>query len=366
MIDLQVDLVPAAVIPHRLTNTNKLIHELAQTNERKLPDGSDRRPVGTKTPVVGSNTPVYRDHLYDKGFFSTIFQAYKRHWVVKTTPEDWWFTIIRQVALEVDNYSDKKAVKDFFVSHEGKKELVVNLGPSVYTANYSSFLDQMASKIGENLNNPEYVNITSSDFDTSTITHKIGANIALMSSVQNYFDYTGNILCGIPRVDMQGKEQDWARLRDKVQALKAYLEPIKNYVGHGDWWTKLENITQKLLETYQGNPDTEWWQKIITLPGPRGCGGPVHFDGWFVKEFLNEQPDNMPSGLISVPMKLKEGSVEEQSALVAGIPGYMLEERPNGSNDTVIQAVHAWALMLEENSVFRRNLIERDSNNEIY
>jgi len=367
VIELQVDLVPAPiVINHRLTDTNKLIHDLARTNERKLPESSDRKPVGTKTPVVGSNIPVYRDHMYDKGFFSTIFEAYKRHWVLKTTPEDWWFTIIRQVALQVDTYSDKEEVKDFFVSHEGKKELVVNLGPSVYSANYSSFLDQMASKIGENLNNPEYVNIMSSDFDTSTITHKIGANIALMSSVQNYFDYTGNILCGIPKVDMQGEEKDWARLRDKVQNLTEYLEPIKNYVGRGDWFTKLENVTQNLLETYQGNPDTEWWQSIVIQPRSQGCGGPVSLNGWFVRDFLNKQPRDLPSGLISVPMKIKEKDVEEQSALVAGIPGFMLEERPDGSNDTVIRAVHAWALMLEENSVFRSDLIERDSNNEIY
>jgi len=370
LIDLQNDLVPAEVAPvvkdRFIFDSNRLILELARENERKLPRDSDRKPVGSKTPVVGSNITVYKDYRNDKGFFSTIFQAYKNHWVLKTTPEDWWFTIIRQVALAVDKHADKQKVRDFFVSHEGKKELVVNLGHSVYTSNYSSFLDQMTSKIGENLNNPEYVNAISSDFDTSTPTHKIVANIAIMSSVQDFFAYTGSILCGIPRVDMQGEEQDWKQLKNKVVALKEYLEPIVDIMGQRKWWPKLENVTQKLLETYQGNPDLLWWNNIVRRVGSGGCGGPQTYDGWFVTDFLNEQPDNLHSGLISVPMKIKEGDVEEQSALVAGIPGYLLEERYNGTDDIAVQAVHAWALMLEENSVFRNELIERDSNNEIF
>jgi len=367
LIELDPELIPAPIQAWRTKQDVKgLIKRLATRNEDKLPDWSDRKPVGTKTPVVGSNLTVYRDHNYDKGFFSTIYQAYKNHWVLVTTPEDWWFTLVRKVALDIDNNADKKEIRDFFVNHDGKKELVVDMGSSVYSANYSGFFDQMAGKIAESIEKPEYVNAMSSDFGTSTKTHKIVANIALMSSVQDYFSYTGNILCGIPKVDMQGSENDWLKLKTKIENLKEYLQPISNIMGQAKWWPLAESVAQKLIDTYQGNPDKAWWQKIVTKPGSVGCGGPVTFDGWFVNDFLYEQPDNLPSGLISVPMKIKEGYDVEQSALVAGIPGYMIEEGFNGSNDTTIQAVHAWTLMLEPVSRFRNDLDKLEQNNEIY
>ena len=54
-------------------------------------------------------------------------------------------------------------------------------------------------------------------------------------------------------------------------------------------------------------------------------------------------------------MKITDGNTEEQTALVAGIPGFMVEE---GNNETKIQAVHAWTLMLEQNSVFRNDIAD--------
>ena len=52
-------------------------------------------------------------------------------------------------------------------------------------------------------------------------------------------------------------------------------------------------------------------------------------------------------------MKITDGFTDEQSALVAGIPASDIKENYNKFNDTMIQAVHAWALMLEPDSVFR-------------
>ena len=174
-----------------------------------------------------------------------------------------------------------------------------------------------------------------------------------MSSIQEYFSYTGIIYCGIPKVDMQGSEADWMQLKTKAENLKTYLTPIINTMRQRKWWQGIEIIVQKLLDTYRGTPDLEWWQKIVNKPGSNECGGPEPFDGWFVREFLDEQPEDLPSGLISVPMKITDGSTDEQSALVAGIPGSDIEENYNKFKDTRIQAVHAWALMLEPDSVFR-------------
>ena len=136
-----------------------------------------------------------------------------------TRPEDWWFEIIRKVALAIDNNSKKESVRKFFVSHEGKKELNVILGQSVESANYSSFLEQMTDQVAENIRQPEYVDIMRADFSTTTDIHRVVSNIAVMNSVQEYFDFYGSILCGIPRVEMMGEEEDWQALAAKFDRL---------------------------------------------------------------------------------------------------------------------------------------------------
>merc|ERR1719334_2111065 len=109
---------------------------------------SSRKPVGTKTSVVGvgSNDTIFSSMKYEKqkGLLETIFEAYARHYILVTTPEDWWFTIIRKVALDIDKVSQEKEVRDFFVSHQGKKKLVVIIGSSIYRDDYTPFFDAMA------------------------------------------------------------------------------------------------------------------------------------------------------------------------------------------------------------------------------
>merc|ERR1711992_129724 len=100
--------------------------------------------------------------------------------------------------MAIDNNAEKETVRDFFVSHEGKKELRVELGNSLYTADYTWFFQQMANQVDENIKQKEYVRTMRSDFGTSTPEHQIATNIAIMSSVQEFFQFIGGIACGIP------------------------------------------------------------------------------------------------------------------------------------------------------------------------
>ena len=160
--------------------------------------GNKRRFVAGRTPVVGSDDRLFYYQDYDKGFFNTILSAYAHHWGLRTSPDDWWFTIVRRVALAIDDNSEKVSIRDFFVDHEGKKELRVELGQSLYTADYTWFFQQMTNqvfssflfelhfffKVDENIKKKEYVRTMRSDFGTSTPEHQIATNIAIMSSVQ--------------------------------------------------------------------------------------------------------------------------------------------------------------------------------------
>jgi len=322
-----------------------------------------RRFVAGRLPVVGSEDRLFYYQDYDKGFFNTILSAYAHHWGLRTSPDDWWFTIVRRVALAIDDNSEKDSIRDFFVDHEGKKELRVELGQSLYTADYTWFFQQMTNQVDENIKKKEYVRTMRSDFGTSTPEHQIATNIAIMSSVQEFFQFIGGIACGIPRVEMLGSLEDWQKLRNKFQNLSDLLQPIKADIGlNGTWWQSVDTVFEKLLDTYQGNPDKEWWKRIIVDESYDefvvcGFSPEVGFSGWFMTDFLNQTFADAPTGLTSAPLTIRSEVAEEEGAVVAGINGFTVESETNKITKkaaTTIQAKHSWALLLDQDSVFRR------------
>ena len=187
---------------------------------------------------------------------------------MRTGPEDWWYTIIQTVALAIDNNSKNNQVRKFFVQHEGKKELAVNVGAgelNVENIDYSWLFDQFSKGIEANINVPEYVQQMIPDFTTTTSIHRIVSQITLMSSIQEYFEYTASSMCGIPAIEMKGTREDWVNLVLKVKALRQTLQPIETVIGLGrNWWKKVEDIADRLLDSFNGNPNEDWWSKIIT------------------------------------------------------------------------------------------------------
>ena len=91
-----------------------------------------------------------------------------------------------------------------------------------------------------------------------------------------------------------------------MKALGQILFPIWIEIGLGTWSMKIEKITTQLLNTYQGNPDKDWWSRIITEES--FGSGSIDFKGWFMTELLNvhdaEHISDAPSGIVTVPMTL--------------------------------------------------------------
>ena len=72
---------------------------------------------------------------------------------------------------------------------------------------------------------------------------------------------------------MKGTKEDWENLRHKINALRNTLKPIEDAIGLGksccwkgfytSWWDNVDEIASKLLDTFNGNPDADWWGRII-------------------------------------------------------------------------------------------------------
>ena len=107
-------------------------------------------------PALGSTDNVYS--FGDCGLFSAIITAYNNHWKLRTSPDDWWFSVIKRVACAIDKNAEKESVRKMFVDHKGKKTIqVVVPDTSIYTVDYSWFFDQIAKGVQENIKAPEFV-----------------------------------------------------------------------------------------------------------------------------------------------------------------------------------------------------------------
>ena len=71
--------------------------------------------------------------------------------------------ILRNVSQAVDDNGEKNKVRDLFVSHEGKKEIFVDVGPTLAGIDYSWLFRQFSSGIKANIKNPAYADIVQVD-----------------------------------------------------------------------------------------------------------------------------------------------------------------------------------------------------------
>ena len=232
--------------------------------------------------ALGSNEEIYSVGA-DCGLFAAIFTAYSHHYKLRTSPDDWWFCVIKQVAEAIDRSAQQESVRKMFVDHEGKRSIEVTVDdPTIYTVNYSWLFDQMAKGIKENVKVPEFVDGMTGDFGTTTPVQRIVSQITLMFSMKKYFDFKMILGCGIPAVEMLGSEEDWRKLTSKLKVLRTLLEPIENDLHlRSRWWDVVQEVFNNLLQTYQGKPDKKWWSHIVDYQKEYSSGMYQYFERWF-------------------------------------------------------------------------------------
>ena len=310
--------------------------------------------------AVGSEEKIYS--IGDCGLFAAVLTAYNNHWKLRTSPDDWWFCVIRRVSCAIDKNANKESVRKMFVDHEGKKTIeVVVPDTSIYTVDYSWFFDQISQGVQASIKVPEFVDGMTADFSTTTTVQKIVSQITMMTSVQEYFAFGMKCGCGIPAVEMLGTEDDWSKLKSKLKVLRTLLEPIENDLDlSSEWWDVVDKVFSNLLATYQGSALSEWWSHIMGFENVRACGmyvpGKYRYRGWFTEFSEGKksamQIKNMSSGLVSVPIHLKHSSgLEDTAAVVAGMLGFTVHTDEN--KEVSVQPFQGWSLLLTSDSPFR-------------
>lgn len=268
------------------------------------------------------------------GFIGAIYNAYSNHHRLVLRPDDVWLAIVIAFADYIDNHAEE--MRQAFVDHDGKKQLIVASGGSIATADWAGFIAQFSDLINQNTKGgvrdwiePRFTTTTSKD--------SLIGRVALMGAMKHYFAYGCMICCGLPSVTLEGTLADWQELRHRVDRLADYGRECK--LEDLVWWQQvLAPILDQFVASYQGRVDNDWWQSCAHYIA--GGSGPSYMTGWVLAfapfhkgQWRLAHPDDIAhtgkygqvetgefsdSATVEVPVKVNDNGTEYDIMFYAG------------------------------------------------
>ncbi|CAB4410850.1 unnamed protein product [Rhizophagus irregularis] len=295
------------------------------------------------------NQSVLECTMTSHGFAAAILHAYSNHQHLRLTPDDIWLTIAQGVSHHI-NYNAEK-FRSRFVDHEGKKQISVYVGDILYSENTSlkgdwpEVVNRLVVKTDQAVEKIDIKSLLECDFTTTTKTSLTASRIVLLDMVKAYFTYKLRTRCGIPKVTLEGTLEDWIKLQEKVIQLRQ-LDLDMDF-----WLDRLDPVIWKLVETYKGEVDQEFWATIASRQR-FGSGFSGDISGWMAAFYPYTKngtkighnslvPSSIPSGNVAVPFTT---DTELKLKFVAGFLGAQQNAFEN-SNELVVSPIIGWFII---------------------
>ena len=229
----------------------------------------------SKSEIFQSSFPDTSSDIVpsSNGFTQTIINAYNHHHALIIRPDDLWLAILVQFSFFVNGNAE--LLRSQFVAHEGKRELTVTAVGSRYTVDFGHMSRTMADVIQKNVVDPSLRAWIVPEFSTTTINDRTVCSIVMMATLKEYFSYKFCIMCGIPRVTLEGEKKDWELLLHKLEKLKEYG------VQTTAWYHLLVPIISQFVKAFDdpdGKENVDFWQRVAHYHG--GGSGPTWLSGW--------------------------------------------------------------------------------------
>ena len=209
---------------------------------------------------------------FDNGFVGTLYRAYNEHRHLVLRPDDVWLAITTAFGLYINSRDSAEQMRRHFVDFQGKRKLTVYGIGSIYTANWNRLIDMMSDLI-EQSSKDDTRQWMEPDFTTTTPVCKTVGQVVMMGVLKNYFKYEFMLLCGLPKVTLEGTLDDWEKLRAKAVRFKTFDTDVLTH-----WAGLLDLVLEKFVESYKGNVDKDFWGKIAANQFS-GSGADTFF-GW--------------------------------------------------------------------------------------
>jgi len=343
--------------------------------ETRQPYRTAMKGVSLKGPVSVARQLAHRQK-FQHPLIEAVHLAFSEHRPLILSPDSIWLTIAQGFGQHV--HENAEALRDRMVSHRKKQELLITTD-SLDPSRWPSLISQFSAQIRQ-CSDPVLHETLVCEFSTTTPNVKTAYEVALMDTYQCYFDYGMRCVCGIPKITVQGKAEDWRRIRERIEVLTTY--------GLEWWGSRLRPILEQFEAAAEGSPDIAFWQAIYKpqkayaaelasgwiadlfpylfgaprdsrSTGPRGLG--LRLDAAAYRNHVLNMPrvdwvlpppagpmagngvnlKNFPSGLSRVPVKLHfPDRSDEQVELVAGFLGIT-----QLAGDNALAPLMSWAVV---------------------
>ncbi|KAF8665565.1 hypothetical protein AX16_000024 [Volvariella volvacea WC 439] len=249
-----------------LSRTDPRLKEIPPTEEFLSSSFSKTESV---PPSSGNPDTILQS--WPRGLVGTIVHAYIEHHHLSIRPDDVWICVLGQLALYTQAHAEEMRYQ--FISHEGKKELVVERDSNRFNADWSGDIAEFGAKMREHFKDDTVAEWLTPAFSTTTPTDIVAANISVMATMGKYFEYVRRSRCGIPSITLQGTKEDWIRLRSKVDRLAE--------LGQSElmrWHSLIMPIFDHFIRAFDGDVDVAgFWRHMVNY---NSGSGTKRIHGW--------------------------------------------------------------------------------------
>ncbi|KAH0537556.1 hypothetical protein FGG08_005655 [Glutinoglossum americanum] len=316
---------------------------------------------------------------YGNGFVNGIIRAFEQDLHLVLRPDDIWLSIITQFSTFVN--ANTELLRGYFVTHEGKKDLVIDISPlPVRDVDAGKLAQEMTRLIHKDVVDQELRDWIIPNFSTTDDSDKSVASMVMMATLQNYYEYTLRGGCGFPSVTLLGEKSDWEEILRRVQRLPKYGDQTT------EWNQLLVPIIKCTIATFD-QPESrqikDFWLRACHSTGRDGSGGVRSLSGWLtafcfwgedgkrIRSFTDEEledhwsgaslaqrkklvldgvtypiisPKSIPKGVVSVPVTVQdlESGLEHKTTMVAGSVGMTAVADSPGKIQTKVQPRSGW------------------------
>jgi hypothetical protein len=299
------------------------------------------------------------------GLVNAALSAYLSHNHLILRPEDVWFAILAQFSIYINTNAER--ARELFVNHEGKEKLTTDINPGEYGVGVRDLAWEIQNKVKMH----GLKDWTLPNFSTTTETDLEVASIMLMGAMQHYFSYEISIICGLPYVTLLGERHDYQCMLDRLPFLKDMgLGPEVTL-----WALHLERVLQGLVNSFDGDNEAnrDFWNAMSKHYPSELCGASERMSGWLTafcfwnndgKQFYKcsekdvekgchheIETDDMPAGLISVPLTLEGDGATKECRMYAGLAGIEYKRVDARGNKTGSEEIEMFGSDPTPNSV---------------
>jgi hypothetical protein len=136
----------------------------------------------------------------------------------------------------------------------------------------------------QNIKDPDFAKMFTTSYSTSTQLTMTVSNMLLMNTLKEYFEYTMVCMCGIPRIMMEGTQEDWTKLKEFYEYFKKFFKDseLKYWFNQFDIIMDMF-ITMRMLKNsgeVEAPEDIKILFKRVISHIPYGSGGGLLLGGW--------------------------------------------------------------------------------------